>query len=70
MPLRTLTADLARAWREAGAWIDEPLYRVVDRHAERRPDHPAVADQHRSRTYGELVTDADKLARWLLDQGL
>ncbi len=70
MPLRKLTPDLARAWRDAGAWTDEPLYRVVDRHAERRPDHPAVADQHRSRTYGELVIDADKLARWLLDQGL
>ena len=70
MPLRPLTHELIEANCAKGVWQDRPLYAVIDDIASRRPDAPAVADQHERLTYAELVRRSHSVASWLLAQGL
>ncbi|MDT7711214.1 MAG: cyclohexanecarboxylate-CoA ligase [Pseudonocardiales bacterium] len=70
MPIRPLTPELIDPLRQQGIWLDTPLYRLVDAHAERTPDALAVADQHERLTYAELVARSSAFARWLAAQDL
>lgn len=60
-------------WNETAAPLPEdlPLHRLVEQQAARTPDAPAIvtADQ-RTLTYAELNGLANRLARYLRDQGL
>ena len=69
MPLRDVT-PLKAAYRRAGVWQDEPLFSIVDRHAEVHPDKIALIDQQRSFTYSEAVQASRRLARWLVSLDL
>lgn len=70
MALRPLTLDMIEANYAKGIWQDRPLHAVIDDYACRRPDAPAVADQHERLTYAELVRRSHSVATWLLEQGL
>lgn len=70
MPVRTLTPEVDASYRAAGVWQDRCLYDVIDDVAARRPEAPAVADQHERLTYGELVRRSHALADYLLGLGL
>lgn len=70
MPVAPLTAATIEAEYSAGVWQPRALYEVVDDVASRRPDAPAVADQHERLTYRELVRRSHVLADWLLGLGL
>ena len=70
MPLRALTPELSRAFRQAGAWQDVPLCAVIDEVAEQIPEKLAVADQHEQLSYRALVTRSRHLAAWLVGRGL
>ncbi|QTI69954.1 AMP-binding protein [Gordonia polyisoprenivorans] len=70
MALRPLTLDMIEANYAKGIWQDRPLHSVIDDYACRRPDAPAVADQHERLTYAELVRRSHSVATWLLKQGL
>lgn len=48
------------------AWITDP----IDHWAEAQPDHPAIGDATRRRSYGELRDDVDALAALLTEQGV
>ena len=70
MPARALTPELIETYYASGAWQPRPLYEIIDDIAARRPEAPAVADQHERLTYAELVRRSHSFAAWLLDQGL
>lgn len=70
MPTREVTRDLVDEYYRDGAWQARKLYDVVDEIADRRPDAPAVADQHERLTYRELSDRSSALARWLQEQDL
>ncbi len=54
-------------YRSLGLWQDDPVHRIVERHAQRAPDRLAAADQEHTFTYGELATASRRLATWLAD---
>ena len=63
----------ARRWTRR-PWTDTHLSQLLDEAAARRPDHPAVEDEHgRTLTYAELARAADRLAtrlaRWGVGRG-
>lgn len=55
----------ATEYVEEGFWENEPLHAVLDRSAERRPDHVAVTDPDRELTYRELVESSESIAALL-----
>ncbi|MDR5835735.1 non-ribosomal peptide synthetase [Caballeronia sp. LZ034LL] len=48
----------------------EPVFRAFERHAERHPDDIALLLDDATLTYGELNARANRLAHWLLAQGV
>jgi len=64
------TPDIIAEHVRSGVWQDRPLVAVVDEFAHRTPGVLAVADQHESLTYAELVRRSSNLAAWLLEQGV
>ncbi len=64
------TSSEISEFRKHGFWIDDPLYRVIDRHAERNPGGLCVSDGQSSLTYQQFVAKSSQLARALLDLGL
>jgi acyl-CoA synthetase (AMP-forming)/AMP-acid ligase II len=70
VPVPLLTAEKIQAEYAAGVWQPRALYEVIDEVAARRPDAPAIADQHERLSYAELVRRSQVLAEWLLGLGL
>ncbi|WP_214109368.1 AMP-binding protein [Acrocarpospora catenulata] len=70
MPVPPLTPAMIEANYASGVWQPRPLHAVIDEVAERRPDAPAVADQHERLSYRDLVRRSHMLAAWLLGLGL
>ena len=70
MPVRPMTEELIASYYELGYWRPEPLHVTIDEIASRRPDAPAVADQHERLSYRELVRRSHALADHLLGLGL
>jgi acyl-CoA synthetase len=68
--LTLLDAPTLAAYRSAGWWGEETIYRLAARHARASPGAFAVRDRHRRLTYAELVAAADRLAAHLAGAGL
>ncbi|MCE2481975.1 MAG: AMP-binding protein [Alphaproteobacteria bacterium] len=62
--------DRVRFFRDSGFWRDETLTDWLARHAEARPDHPAIVHGEARLTYGELALHAERLAAGLAGIGL
>ena len=68
--ITTHSAAQRRQYRAAGFWQDKTIFRVVQEHAERTPDHFAVRDRYRRLTYRQLVSAAEHLAMDLSENGV
>ena len=62
--------ERVRFFKESGFWRDETLTGWLGRHAEARPDHPALVHGEARLTYGELALRAERLAAGLAGIGL
>mgnify|MGYP000869021415 FL=1 len=62
-------ADAAR-YRAAGIWRGVPLGEVLTEVARSEPGRVAAVDQHRRVTHGQLLQEADAIARGLLVRGV
>jgi acyl-CoA synthetase len=60
----------ARRYYERGEWRDETLYALLARHADERPDAPALRDGRRRLTFGETKAWVDGVAADLCARGL
>lgn len=68
--IRCWRTDAERArFRALGLWGDTTLAERVDRHADARPEQPAIADGRVRWTYGELQDVTLRLANVLVDLG-
>jgi cyclohexanecarboxylate-CoA ligase/acyl-CoA synthetase len=57
-------------YRAKGYWGEETLATIIDRWADREPDHPYVSDGTAELTYGEFRTRAWNLAAALAENGV
>lgn len=62
--------EQARRYVEAGWWTGDTLRSWLTKHANERPDAPAVVSPERSVSYGELKTRVEKLAAGLYALGV
>lgn len=62
--------DLARRYVDENWWRNDTLPRWLERHADERPEAPAIRMGDFSLTYAALADQVDRLARGLWDLGL
>jgi acyl-CoA synthetase (AMP-forming)/AMP-acid ligase II len=67
MAPREPTPDVIAAYVRAGTWQERTVHELVDAHATEHPDREAAVDQTRRLTYGELLAESGRLARFLVD---
>lgn len=73
MPLevtRPVTASQARAWREAGWWLDITLPGLLHRRATESPAAPAILGSERALSFADLDAESDRVATGLARLGI
>ncbi|MFI5436122.1 AMP-binding protein [Rhodococcus baikonurensis] len=68
--LTTVTPSMARGYHASGEWQDDTLLDLVVRHAEVRPNAPALVDERGTVTRAEMVVAVETVAGMLADRGV
>ncbi|HKV35338.1 MAG TPA: amino acid adenylation domain-containing protein, partial [Pyrinomonadaceae bacterium] len=67
---RTMLLSQWNDTRKDGAWLDQPVHELFAAQARKTPDRTALVQGSQQLTYGELNERANRLARYLLRNGV